>query len=794
MTNKFKLSLLASSLIAANAGLSLPAFAEDDLNFMLEEIVVTARRKDESLQDTPVSVSAVTEQTLKDLNITNFADLGAVVAGLSLEEDVIASSASLRGIKYEVLAQAPASVEFYMNESHATALQTMQKMFDVSQVEVLRGPQGTLRGRAAPSGAITVRTASAELDSFGGYIDATLSDDGDQNYQAAVNLPIIEDKLAIRVAGFWDESNLNDVSSAFGGGESDYEGNGYRFTLTAQPIDDLYINATYERIRPERTIFTPVESIAGAPASIKARDLKAVQDDPEESTQDIETTTLNIAWDINDSVALYYTGGYHSVVLEQFPSVDPTNAIDDTYPAELQNAVGYLYNDVDIINHEIRLQSIEPLFGKLDYVIGAFYEDQKSTVHFASATFVNDQVPDGAFGFIPGYVNGGTFVSSTDIFNYGNGNNSDTQENSYFINLTYHFTDDTELAVGARQIQYNDNSYLVLESTGTELQNVDTDEDHEIFTAVLTHHFNEDLMGYASWGTSWRAGPTLVGVFANSYSPTLRSFIEMPSETSDSYELGMKSTWMDGRLRVNAAIYRQEFENFAYRAQEGIYFDTDGFIAGPIGVYNLSAAVPVIVNGAELEVNFAATENLTLGALLAYAKGEIDGGAVPCNDYGQASGVAPTLAQIQAAVGSDQVASCTTDQQTNTDPDFTASLTAEYGFSIANLDAYVRGLYSYKGSSDNSPTNPLDDVGSYGILNLYAGLSDPSGVWSAMLYIKNVADTVKVVKRDADLASLTISNDQLGGFLAGSTLAESNYRAVQLTPEREIGINLRYNF
>jgi iron complex outermembrane receptor protein len=787
-------SLLAIAVAALSTGSYLPAHAQNNQEdeFVLEEVIVTARRKDESVQDTPLTVNAVNDQVLKDLNITNFSELENVVAGLKLNEDVIDAGATLRGIKYDVLAQAPASVEFYLNDAPASALHVIQKMFDVGQVEVLRGPQGTLRGRASPSGAITVTSKVAELDRFGGYIDSSLSFDGDQNYQGAVNIPLIEDKLALRIAGFWDENDGNGVKSAYGAGSSSFESRGYRISLTAQPTDDLFINAVYQRMDPKREIFTPMETASvDAARSISAKDLKSAQDVAETSDTTLEVTTLSIAWDLNDYAQWNYVGSYQSTNFTRFLPGDLTNAIDEDYSDEYFGAVGRLYTDADGFSHEVRLQSIEPLFdGKISYVVGALYEEGTNTIETESVLYNNALIA----GFLGGYT------AKPLVTTYGPGQNSDAKGWSLFGNVTYHMSDATEISLGVRKLEYEKDDYIQVELPGvylSVLRDEVVEEDHEIFTASISHHFTEDVMAYANWGTSWRIGPNLVGVQTAVLNDKLDGFINLPSETSESLELGIKSSWLNNRLQVNAAVYRQEFDNLAFQPAQATYFN-DGTDDTPSS-YGLDGAVPATVNGLELEINYAASANLTLGALINYAKGEIDNGVIPCNDYSPVDGipddVVPTSnAAIDAALGNsvDQVASCTTDQRVNVAPDWSASLTANYDFTVGQLDAYVRGLYSYNHDTDNDPTNPLDDVDAYGILNLYFGVADPEGAWSAMLYAKNVTDTQEVLDREATPAVKNITG--IPAFGIPNQAVSSDYREVKLTPQREIGVNFRYNF
>ncbi|MFD2137289.1 TonB-dependent receptor plug domain-containing protein [Novosphingobium resinovorum] len=170
------------------------------------DIIVTARRREESLQDVPLTVQAVTGQEIQKLNLREFREIQALVPGLSLgqEPNGVATRATLRGVAFDVNASGNnGTIEFYMNDAPITAAILFQSMFDVGQIEVLRGPQGTLRGRASPSGSITVTTHKPELSEVGATMIATVNTWGDVNGQAALNIPLVQDRLAIRLAGSW---------------------------------------------------------------------------------------------------------------------------------------------------------------------------------------------------------------------------------------------------------------------------------------------------------------------------------------------------------------------------------------------------------------------------------------------------------------------------------------------------------------------------------------------------------------------------------------------------------------
>lgn len=168
-------------------------------------IVVQARRRDESLQDVPLSVQAVTGNQLAKLEIRNFADVAAVVPGLQLTRAPggVQNTVTMRGINFNSTAAGPQSaVELYRNDVVTNSAAIFQALYDIGQIEVLRGPQGTLRGRASPSGSITITTRRPNLSEVGGFMEGTAAEEGRYSLTGAINVPVVADKLAVRVAGY----------------------------------------------------------------------------------------------------------------------------------------------------------------------------------------------------------------------------------------------------------------------------------------------------------------------------------------------------------------------------------------------------------------------------------------------------------------------------------------------------------------------------------------------------------------------------------------------------------------
>src|ERR1700712_2954753 len=269
-----KLALSGASILA----LSAPAFAQDAPSGDPErgaytysdtsadgDIIVTARRRDESKQDVPLVVNAVTSQQINELNLRQFEEITKVVPGLTIQQNAngIGSTTTVRGVKFDVNASGNnGTVEYYLNDAPISAGFVLQSIFDIGQVELLRGPQGTLRGRASPSGSITVTTRKPDLNEVGGYFSGTGTGNGAINAQAAASVPIVADVLAVRVAGIVDNNDANDVHSIYGGPNPYSRTRAIRASVRFDPINNLSINFMYQRLQQRLRVYDQVESVS----------------------------------------------------------------------------------------------------------------------------------------------------------------------------------------------------------------------------------------------------------------------------------------------------------------------------------------------------------------------------------------------------------------------------------------------------------------------------------------------------------------------------------------------------
>ncbi|MET0589498.1 MAG: TonB-dependent receptor [Novosphingobium sp.] len=834
------------------AALTTAAFAQDTASQPsgasssedADTIVVEARRRDERVQDVPLTVNAVTSETIEKLNLRNFQEITAVVPGLSLTPNAngIGSTSSMRGVNQDVnVSGENGTIQFYFNDAPVGSNFVLQAMYDIGQVEVLRGPQGTLRGRSTPSGSITVAPRRPDLSEVGGSVVGTLAEHGVSNLQFGINVPVISDKLAVRVAGLADRNRGNQIRSVNSDIKPRSETESLRASVRAEPLDWLRGGFVYEVLSAKSRSFDQVQSfsnlvpgftpgvdqslsplppgtfvLSGPLASprrdngiIRPKDRLSTATAPRTLTQDFNFYGWDAAADFAGQ-SLIYVGSHLDSKFHALTNQD----VGVTFPANrlFQDALTTSDNET----HEIRLQNIDRVAGMFDYVVGYFRQTGGAEIVLSQAASIrgyfpltnaqNPQIPAGATGL---FAVTGAIVNPTPIYIPP----SKGKEESFFGNVVAHFGGNTELSAGLRQIQFkNDSQGLFIGCTPTTFaagscgrpsvgSENDYDVDKLIYNVSLKHSFNDDLMVYAMTGTSARPPVRAVGNFSTAPTPLEVSHMTLPMETSESYEIGMKSEWLDKKLLVNLTAFHQTFKNYPFRAAQGIYYiNVNSAGQQERAQFNFVSAVPVRVNGVEAEVTYAPSEFFNISALTTYTDSKIKSAMLACTDVNR-DGVpdtnVPTLAQLQAAYGGEHLAECPSNGQSATFlPKWSGTVQAEGRMPITDsMDGYLRGLVTWRGKSEVDPTNPFDDVGAYGLVNLYAGVRDAAGAWEVSLFVKNLFDTLKTTSVDSSPLNTSLTYVNLGNNRPfGSASYQSYYSGVSVTPPQEFGITARFAF
>jgi iron complex outermembrane receptor protein len=747
------------------------------------DIVVQARRRDEGKQDVPLVVQAVTAQDLTKLNIKEFKDIQVLVPGLTLSQDSngIAAQATIRGINYNVNASGNAgTIQFYMNDAPISAAILFQSMFDVGQIEVLRGPQGTLRGEAAPSGSVTVTTHRPDLSRPGASLTSSANTWGNFNLQAAINVPLITDKLAIRLAGVFDDNDDNQAHSLNNASHPNRNTRGGRVTVRFEPIDGLSLNGAYTQTQRDVTDFDQVESgnltdatIPASPTTIRATDREAVLRVPRTYHQKFQVWNWSASYRFLGQ-KLDYVGSHNVQDYDTYAPNDLGAALPAALPASYLGAQQITFTRGRYTTHEVRLSSDERVAGIFDYVVGAFWNKGVSPSTLDVQT--------------PVYINGANTplaLVHTAVIRTGG-----SSEKSIFGDVTAHIGQSNEISGGVRRISYHSTGGLSLGGVAVAAANEDRTLHATIFSASAKHNFSRDLMVYFNFGTSWRPGGSSNAIQTRSQpniTGTLASLLYPDAEKSKSYEVGFKSSFLDRKVRFNLDYFHQTFSNYQYAAPNIFYITSTNGVESVGTITTLAVGVPAKVDGVEGELSFRPNRHWSIDANAAYALAKITNGTVPCNPY---TGV-PTPAQIRAANNNagQQVATCTVSglRAGNSSP-FVATVQGEYSLPVtARVDGYLRGLVTYYGKSLNDPTNAVDDVRAYALANLYAGIRSSDGGWEIGGYVKNLFDVERVLSRTATVLTS-------GASVIGGTAPVSTYRGITMTPPREIGVTARIAF
>ena len=816
------------------------------------EIVVTARRRAESVQDVPQTVNVVTAAQVEKLDLRTFTEIASVVPGLQLTTtSAFSNQATVRGIAFspEASGNNP-SVEFYLNDAPISSAFLFQTTFDFGQFELQRGPQGTLRGRASPSGSIAVTTRRPDLDEVGVVFNGTITDLDARKLDGAFNIPIIGDVLAVRLAGAIDNNDGNQVrttkeGAAFGTNEDSYRRTqAIRASVRFEPVDWAEFNVMYQSLHNETHRLSQVASnslfVSGAPQTtllIRPFDRLSIEDQGTYDRQDQDVVVGNADLRFAGQ-RLSYVGSYSEQKFGVLTAQDPTdffgnpgrvplaprNVVDpdprffgqvcarEIQEAGVNTTTGTFFQCVRTAGerqtHELRLASDERIAGIFDYVIGGFYDDTETRNQLTQETPLPIRLPPAAGGAI--ILNPSFPVAITPIRT----DNLST-EKSVFGNVTAHLLDDRlELSGGLRYIDYESTQTIttfqnnpratapvVAARQAFPLAGQPRKIDATVYLASAKYEITRDIMVYALTASSFRPPATRPGNFslgsATGGGQTLRelNFTRLPPERSKSYEVGAKTSFLDGRARFNISAYHQEFENYPFAGSE-IFFRSFGQtaqgVAAQLGSFQFISAVPVDVNGVEGEASFNITDRWNIGANASYADGKIKNGTIACTDVNRdnipdVAGVDPTpttVAQLNLPAG-ENVALCTGFNGRSTfSPKFSANVQSELGFGFGgSMDGFVRGLFSFFGKTPNDPANRFDDVGAYGLLNVFAGLRDPDGAWEITAFAKNVL-------REREILNVSATPLQQS-FRTPVPTFVSQYRSVNVTVPREFGISLR---
>ncbi|WP_206613515.1 TonB-dependent receptor [Parahaliea mediterranea] len=650
----------------------------------LEEIVVTAQRREENLQSVPIAVTALGAEDIQQMRITNIEDLSALAPNLNITNQGQQSTPAMaiRGVTSGTSDNAvDPKVGVYVDGIYVgRSVGAIFDLADIERVEVLRGPQGTLFGRNATAGALSIVTA-APTGEFGISANASVGNDDARRGKITLNLPEwhgLRTKLSYlydEIGGYADNligGQRIDVSArAPGFGRLRYadelggkEVNAFHFAAQYDVTDRLTVDYRFDYTDAE-TVGNPQQVVAPLPdqtgqlwgavlafqpltggiTNIATDQLGAVA--AASSLERVETLghNLTLTWDINDSTTLKSITGWRE--LEQDPNIYDLGAtggvrfteaqflalLGGNVPGILDPAVQPGPNDSffslltarstsqEQFTQELQLQISSDQF---DLVTGLFYFEEESPARSVLGIFQP--------------VAGGV-VTANPVLDplFGSGTTVTTANNdsaAAYAQLTWHLSDSVDLTGGLRYT--SDRREIDIDSlagaTGAVLGlgNYKVDYEELTYTGIATWRPTADITTYAKVSTGYVSGGLLSG-------------IPFEPETLISYEIGVKSQLLDNRLRLNLAAFYSDYEDLQLQA----------FLNGRQFFDNAGEAT---IQGAEAEVEWLPLEGLVLSASLGYIDHEYeeylqrtaDGGFVDITDDVDQTFVPKTTGRLSA--------------------------------------------------------------------------------------------------------------------------------------------------
>lgn len=603
---------------------------------MLEEIVVTAQKREQNLQDVPIAVSAFTGEMLVQAGVKDVFDLQTSVPSLTVNTSQSASATAF-GIRGVFTSSSnfglESSVGLYVDGVYRARQSSMiNNMVDVASVEVLRGPQGTLFGRNTPSGAVLMYSKKPDHEGTG-FIDASYGAYNLKTVSGAKSFSAIDDELAFRVTGFQSRRDGYLDHVKFGGEVDEDKINdrnrwGVRLQALWEPNDNVSVHIIADHAEIDELccgastwknnlVADGVAAKVGSDATIQAMGGTVLNDKdfynyqvaasfaPKSKNED-KGISMQVDWQ-TDSILFTSVTGYR-----EFNSTDLTDA--DFSNLDLVTTMEDAQQSQ--FSQEFRISNE---YDNFNYVVGLFYYHQKLDLN-STVEAGDDLAAFAAAELNPVFAIPGSFPTGTGSLNVSN-----QKHYSYavFGQVDYQLTDTLLLTAGLRWTKEEKellNTFTEDASSCDPLvcgqfnpgwgfwffdplipkNNLDVklNDDKITGTLKLSWFMNDETMFYASFGTGYKAGGTNTDRVGQGID------VLFGAEDAESFELGMKLDLPNQALRINAALHLTNTDDLQTSSYQGV-----GFVLSNAGVAE--------TYGAEVDVNWQATDSLNL--TLAYA-------------------------------------------------------------------------------------------------------------------------------------------------------------------------------
>ena len=617
--------LTLTSIASVNALSQENSDNESSDSARLEEIIVTATKREENMQDLPQSIQAFGTEDIKTLGFSNMREYKKAIPSLStVQNSPGRSEVVFRGVSTGSGEwRTDSGTAVYLGDIPMTsATQAVDpRLVDIQRVEALPGPQGTLFGSSSQSGALRIIPNMPDHSSAYGEVNTGVStiNKGDKSHyvEAYANTPIIEDKLSIRTVVF-DSKDGGYIDNVFGTNifsdddnsdvvEKDFnewDQKGARVTALWSVNDSWDVSLMV--MQQDQHSKGDWLSDPGAPG---LDDLEIVRFHKDDRRDKWWISALNLTGDIGFA-ELSVTSSY----LDREITYEFDSNVDGQIRAQSVITYGtYIYYNVlydtgfqpetsvndqtaERHTHEIRLSSLGD--SRLKWMVGAFYEKTEDYWDYTFSRIEN--LDSTAFGAYWGLAYE-TYLPNTDDW-YTEEYNSKTEQTAVFGEMSYGLTDKLTATIGARWFEYERDRTEFKEWPRGNPYDTDIyegDDSDTLYKFAVNYDISDDQMIYALYSEGFRLGGS-----NSKKNPASRMPDRYENDSLVNKEVGLKSQWLDNRLQLNASFYTMEWDDI----QRGIT-DPDDWSAN--ATVNMGDAE---LSGAEITATFIVSERLSVDA------------------------------------------------------------------------------------------------------------------------------------------------------------------------------------
>ena len=824
--------LLRVLTIATFVAIPNVAFAQE-AGLVLEEVVVTATKKEENVQDIAQTVNAVSGSTLDNYQIRDLSELAQVVSGVEFTQiDPRRATIIIRGQKLDPDGGNDQPIQGYLDDVPLRAGEIFLQLYDTERVEILKGAQGTLQGVVSTGGALQIFSRSAQVgsDERNGYVKTTWADNMTSIVEAASDVKLT-DTMSLRFAGVRNNNEGQQVKNIRTGVKQSNRYDSGRISLSWEPSDDLSVRFKYQNMETDSIYPQPVAGSNGSPSFADAiNDWIGGIAFAESLGIPLPVTAAQLIFthrpsysdipagglDVEAGVALHYQNprqntsaeihnlmidydmGSHALALRFSDSQsDSMGLIDRDY------AGAYTYGYPQEVRTNTGIETIEMRISnqdndKLEYTVGFFSRDSQTFTHAdLDVSMDNYEVHPGLFKPLVGFeyktphqaclaerASPGLFAAKPNVITCM-GIPLTNKTEAWFANFKYNLSDKTFIQFGIREqeiVGYRaQNLYLPVTALvtaasggGMTIPRIPVNLQNSLNDSTtgsfkIGHYFNEDVMLYVSTESGFRSPGATISPVA--INPSLITF---EKEESDMVEIGMKGEFMDGRLRLNAAYYDYSFEG--YQTKWDNVSARTYTAAGPGVIQQVQGGIfnnnDASISGLDFEYAYVVNADLTLGGSYTSTDSEFDAGSIGyANDPSYAGMLAATRDVSGQPVGDAAESSLTFYLDHTT--------AASWGG-----ERYTRYNISWR-DERTSAINPDLSIKALVLANIIVGWKSADDVWDASFFVKNMLD-------DVDLSH--IQSYYTDYHIPGGGSLPSKFYAANTNMGRQLGAQLVYRF